>query len=347
MYTVQVDNNYHYHMKYVHKGDHVMKVQSWFKHLMVGGVCAALLAGCGNGASSNATSSANNATSTAGSIVIQHDMGTTELKQPASHVVALEWSFVDDLLALGITPVGIADDDKPKAMEKLAGKPIEYIPLGKRETPNLEKIAGAAPDLIIADTDRHSKVKDQLDQIAPTIVLNSRKGSYDDSLKDFETIAKAVGKESEAKARLAQHDKMMAAMKKQVEALPEKKVLVGVARKGDFNAHSTTSYAGEVLSDIGFENVVQGSENEPYKEVNLETITAIDPDIIFIATDDSQVITNEWKKLPVWQNLKAVKNHHVYMVDRDIWTRFRGITPAEKIGQSALDYINGKLKSES
>ncbi|MFD1884315.1 ABC transporter substrate-binding protein [Paenibacillus wenxiniae] len=324
-----------------------MKVQFGFKHLLIGGVCAVLLAGCGQTTSSNSSASANNDNSTIGSIVIQHDMGTTELKQPATHVVALEWSFVDDLLALGITPVGIADDDKPKAMEKLAGKPIEYMPLGKRETPDLEKIAGVAPDLIIADTDRHSKIKDQLDQIAPTIVLNSRKGSYEDSIKDFETIAKSVGKEAEAKERLVQHDKMMAVMKKQVEALPEKRVLVGVARKGDFNAHSTTSYAGEVLNDMGFDNVIQGSEKEPYKEVNLETITAMDPDIIFIATDDSEVITNEWKKLPVWQNLKAVKNHHVYMVDRDIWTRFRGITPAEKIGQSALDYISGKLKSES
>ncbi len=322
-----------------------MKAQSWFKHLIVGGACIALLAGCGNAGSSNSTSSANSGTSTIGSIRIQHDMGTTELKQPASHVVALEWSFVDDLLALGVTPAGIADDDKPKAMEKLAGKAFEYMPLGKRETPDLEKIAGVAPDLIIADTDRHSKIKSQLDQIASTIVLNSRKGSYDDSIKDFETIAKAVGKESEAKTRLAEHDKLMAELKKQVSGLSEKKVLVGVARKDGFSAHSTTSYAGEVLKDIGFDNVVQGSETEPYKDVNLETITSVDPDIIFIATDDSAAITNEWKKLPVWQNLKAVKNGHVYMVDRDIWTRFRGITPAEKIGQSALDYLNGKLPS--
>lgn len=321
-----------------------MKWQQWAKHILIGGACVALLAGCGNagGSSSSSANSTADTAATTNGISIQHDMGTTELKQPAQHVVALEWSFVDDLLAVGVTPVGIADDDKDQVMEKLAGKPIEYMPLGKRETPDLEKIAAAAPDLIIADTDRHSKIKEQLDQIAPTIVLNSRKGSYDESLKDFETIAKAVGKETEAKARIQQHDQIMADLKKQVDSISDKKVLIGVARKDGFNAHTTASYAGEVLQDIGFENVVQGTQEEPYKDVNLETITSIDPDIIFIATDDSEAITNEWKKLPVWQNLKAVKNNHVYMVDRDMWTRFRGITPAEKIGQDALNFLNGK-----
>ncbi|WP_411342612.1 ABC transporter substrate-binding protein [Paenibacillus sp. WLX1005] len=320
-----------------------MKWQQWAKHILIGGACVALLAGCGNaGNSQSSTNSATNTTATTNGISIQHDMGTTELQQPAQHVVALEWSFVDDLLALGITPVGIADDDKDKVIEKLAGKPIEYMPLGTRETPDLEKIAGAAPDLIIADTDRHSKIKAQLDAIAPTIVLNSRKGSYDDSLKDFEIIAKAVGKETEATARIEQHNQTMVDLKKQVDNMKDKKVLIGVARKDGFNAHTTASYAGEVLQDIGFENVVEGTEKEPYKDVNLETITSIDPDIIFIATDDSEAITNEWKTLPVWQNLKAVKNNHVYMVDRDIWTRFRGITPAERIGQDALNFLNGK-----
>ncbi|MEW4369985.1 ABC transporter substrate-binding protein [Paenibacillus kandeliae] len=321
-----------------------MKWQQWAKHILIGGACVAMLAGCGNagGSSSSSANSIADTAATTSSISIQHDMGTTELKQPAQHVVALEWSFVDDLLAVGVTPVGIADDDKDQVMEKLAGKPIEYMPLGKRETPDLEKIAAAAPDLIIADTDRHSKIKEQLDQIAPTIVLNSRKGSYDESLKDFETIAKAVGKETEAKARIQQHDQIMADLKKQVDSISDKKVLIGVARKDGFNAHTTASYAGEVLQDIGFDNVVQGTQEEPYKDVNLETITSIDPDIIFIATDDSEAITNEWKKLPVWQNLKAVKNNHVYMVDRDMWTRFRGITPAEKIGQDALNFLNGK-----
>ncbi|MFD1990184.1 Fe(3+) dicitrate ABC transporter substrate-binding protein [Paenibacillus nicotianae] len=313
------------------------------KTILTVGALTAILAGCGNTSTANraATTSANNANA----ITIQDTVGTTTLPAPAQKVVALEWSFADDLLALGITPVGIADDDKPEAMTKLAGKAFEYMPLGKRETPDLEKITEAAPDLIIADSDRHTKIKDQLDQIAPTIVLNSRKGSYAESIDDFKVIAKAVGKEKEAEARVKQHDQIMADLKKQVEAMGSKKVLIGVARKDGFDVHTSDSYAGQVMTEMGFQNAISNTD-EPYVELSLETLTTLDPDVIFIATDDSEAITNKWKETPVWKNLKAAKNNQVFMVDRDIWTRFRGITPAEKIGQNALDFINGKVKSQ-
>ncbi|WDF52819.1 Fe(3+) dicitrate ABC transporter substrate-binding protein [Paenibacillus sp. KACC 21273] len=313
------------------------------KTILTVGALTAILAGCGN--TSTANQAATNSTNTANAITIQDTVGTTTLPAPAQKVVALEWSFADDLLALGITPVGIADDDKPEAMTKLAGKAFEYMPLGKRETPDLEKITEASPDLIIADSDRHTKIKDQLDQIAPTIVLNSRKGSYAESIDDFKVIAKAVGKEKEAEARVKQHDQIMADLKKQVEAMGSKKVLIGVARKDGFDVHTSDSYAGQVMTEMGFQNAISNTD-EPYVELSLETLTTLDPDVIFIATDDSEAITNKWKETPVWKNLKAAKNNQVFMVDRDIWTRFRGITPAEKIGQNALDFINGKVKSQ-
>lgn len=313
------------------------------KTILTVGALTAVLAGCGN--TSTANQAATTSTNTANAITIQDTVGTTTLPVPAQKVVALEWSFADDLLALGVTPVGIADDDKPEAMTKLAGKAFEYMPLGKRETPDLEKITEASPDLIIADSDRHTKIKDQLDQIAPTIVLNSRKGSYAESIDDFKVIAKAIGKEKEAEARVKQHDQIMADLKKQVEAMGSKKVLIGVARKDGFDVHTSDSYAGQVMTEMGFQNAISNTD-EPYVELSLETLTTLDPDVIFIATDDSEAITNKWKETPVWKNLKAAKNNQVFMVDRDIWTRFRGITPAEKIGQNALDLINGKVKSQ-
>lgn len=320
-----------------------MILKNLTKTILTVGALTAILAGCGN--TSTANQAATNSTNTTNAITIQDTVGTTTLPAPAQKVVALEWSFADDLLALGITPVGIADDDKPEAMTKLAGKAFEYMPLGKRETPDLEKITEASPDLIIADSDRHTKIKDQLDQIAPTIVLNSRKGSYAESIDDFKVIAKAVGKEKEAEARVKQHDQIMADLKKQVEAMGSKKVLIGVARKDGFDVHTSDSYAGQVMTEMGFQNAISNTD-EPYVELSLETLTTLDPDVIFIATDDSEAITNKWKETPVWKNLKAAKNNQVFMVDRDIWTRFRGITPAEKIGQNALDFINGKVKSQ-
>lgn len=46
------------------------------------------------------------------SVEIKHDGGTTKIDKEPKRVVALEYSFVDALVALGVKPVGIADDGK-------------------------------------------------------------------------------------------------------------------------------------------------------------------------------------------------------------------------------------------
>ena len=42
-------------------------------------------------------------------ITIKHAEGETKLDKPAKKVVVLEWVYSEDLLALGVQPVGMAD----------------------------------------------------------------------------------------------------------------------------------------------------------------------------------------------------------------------------------------------
>ncbi|GLV62560.1 hypothetical protein Bmyc01_12300 [Bacillus mycoides] len=42
-------------------------------------------------------------------IAIKHAEGETKLDKPAKKVVVLEWVYSEDLLALGVQPVGMAD----------------------------------------------------------------------------------------------------------------------------------------------------------------------------------------------------------------------------------------------
>src|SRR5262245_15065153 len=45
---------------------------------------------------------------------IKHDLGTTTITGNPTKVVALEYSFVDALVAVGMSPVCVADDNEPK-----------------------------------------------------------------------------------------------------------------------------------------------------------------------------------------------------------------------------------------
>lgn len=64
--------------------------------------------------------------------------------------------------------------------------------------PSLEELSMMDLDLIIADVSRHSEIYEDLNKIAPTIVLKSIDSSYEEYKENFKTIAKAVGKENEA-----------------------------------------------------------------------------------------------------------------------------------------------------
>jgi iron complex transport system substrate-binding protein len=76
--------------------------------------------------------------------------------------------------------------------------------------------------------------------------------------------------------------------------------------------------------------------------MNLEQLSKIDPDILILANNEGKLLTDEWKDNPLWKDLKAVKNNQVYNVDRDLWTRFRGIISAENIGKDMNKLLDEK-----
>lgn len=79
---------------------------------------------------------------------------------------------------------------------------------------------------------------------------------------------------------------------------------------------------------------------EAYAEMNLEQLSDINPDILILANNEGKLVTDEWKTNPLWKNLKAVKNDKVFVVDRDLWTRFRGVISAEAIGKDTVKLLN-------
>lgn len=85
-----------------------------------------VVAGCGSNntkspaanesATGNATATATNAGSEAasGPIVLKDAKGEVKLDKPAQKVVVLEWTFTEDIIALGMQPVGNADNENYK-----------------------------------------------------------------------------------------------------------------------------------------------------------------------------------------------------------------------------------------
>ncbi|MBO8156655.1 MAG: ABC transporter substrate-binding protein [Bacillaceae bacterium] len=272
-------------------------------------------------------------------IVIEHEMGKTNIPEAPQKIVALEFSFVDALASLDISPIGIADDnDESRIIEPIREKIGDYTSVGTRKQPSLEIISSLQPDLIIADLQRHKEIYQDLSEIAPTIVINSLGADYDGIVSGFITIAEAVGQKEKGQQVLNEHKQRMEEIRALVPEDENRTVLPAVVASSGFFAHNYASYTGSLLESIGLKNAMQTGD-ERYNKINLEQLIELNPDIIFNMQAGEATILDEWKDNPLWEEIEAVKTDSIYRVDRNMWSRFRGLISSEKILEDAVELL--------
>lgn len=300
-------------------------------------VAVGALAGCGGGTKETAKQEdKTEATNQAGSVKIQHEWGETELKETPKNIVTLDFSFIDTLTALGVTPVANAGVGTTKIPEYLQDEVSKVTDVGERKAPNLEVIESVSPDLIIASKDRHNMIQKELQDIAPTIALDDN--SYEEVMKNVDTIAKAVGKEEKAKQVKAELDDKISKAEEKIEGNPT--VLVVGAFDDEFSVWIKDSFIGTLMTNIGVNYAYDGEKEKTegkaeIAKITMERLSEINPDYIFLYGENVE----KFKNNPLYNNLKAVKENHVVDVDRDLWARGRGPIAADKILDEALPIL--------
>ena len=275
---------------------------------------------------------------------VNHTFGTTVMRGTPRRVVVLEYSFVDAALAVGVRPVGVADDNnKSRILPQYRRKLGDYTSVGTRATPNLETISSLNPDLIIADADRHANIHRQLERIAPTIVLDSLKQAYQPNLHSAVVIGQALNRCGAMIKRLQRH---RANIRKVARVIPDdekRTVMFAVTAPTVFNMHNSRSYTGSLLQALGIKSrVQQKAGGEADQELTLETLFTLNPDILILAKSGSNTMADKWSESPIWQQLKAVRNGRVYEVDQNLWSRWRGISAGEVMAQQTARLIYKK-----
>lgn len=273
----------------------------------------------------------------ASAVIVTDSHGEFSIQSTPQRIVALEFSFVDALVAVDVSPVGIADDNDPsRLLPAVSEKLGEWKSVGTRSQPSLEVIASLKPDLIIADVDRHSAVYNDLMKIAPTLLLPSRRETYQDNLKSAAIIGKVIGKEAEMTQRLQQHTQLMQGYAKQLHGLEHQTVQFGVARENGFYAHASESYAGGVIDALGLSSP-KGLKNEnASRQISLEQLLALNPNYLIVGDYTQNSIVQQWQQQPLWNLLNAVKAKQVFHVDGNMWARCRGILAAEYMAADLL-----------
>ncbi|HWD01372.1 MAG TPA: ABC transporter substrate-binding protein [Amycolatopsis sp.] len=94
---------------------------------------------------------------------VTHALGKTKIEKAPTRVVVLDSGELDDVLALGITPVGMATTAGQTGVPSYLSDRVKGIPtIGDINNLNLEKIAALRPDLILGSKLRANDLYPQL-----------------------------------------------------------------------------------------------------------------------------------------------------------------------------------------
>lgn len=276
---------------------------------------------------------------------ITHKLGTTKIEKNPKRIVVLEFSFLDALAALEVSPVGVADDKKRERIGKEYTNVIghDWKSVGTRKAPSLEVIASLKPDLIIGDEKRHASVYQLLSQIAPTIILDSLSGDYQNSLSNFKVVGKALNKSKEAEARIEEHRKKMKQISKVLEGKKSFSMQFGITNQKALWLHGPNSYNGSLLRFLGFKNKMKSGQSKNIAKTSLEQFSELNPDVFVLGKYRKDTLVERWSGEVLYKKLNSVKNNRVFNVDANRWTRMRGIIAAELKAKDLVELM-AKIK---
>ncbi|MCX5416167.1 iron-siderophore ABC transporter substrate-binding protein [Streptomyces sp. NBC_00059] len=293
-------------------------------------VAALSLAACGTTEPSSDDAAAS--AKPAEKITLTDAKGTkVTLDGPATKVVATEWNVVEDLVALGVAPVGVADVKGYTAWNTaapLTGSPKD---IGTRGEPSIDTVAALAPDLVVATSDLAPAVVKQLRKVAPVLEVTSADGAdqIGTMTEGLDLIAKATGKETEADALKKDFEASLADGKKALEDAGLGGAEIASAdgyeasNQVSIRAYTGTSLLGAVNEKLGLKNAwkVKGDESYGLATTDVEGLTGLgDVQFAYVANDaDGDTFTGPLAKNAVWKSLPFVKDGNVHRLPDGVW----------------------------
>ncbi|MFC1408705.1 iron-siderophore ABC transporter substrate-binding protein [Streptacidiphilus sp. N1-12] len=271
-------------------------------------------------------------TPSSGPITLTDATGATvHLDAPATKVVGTEWNVVEDLVTLGVDPVGVADVKGYQAWDSAV--PLKNTPkdIGTRGEPSTDTIAALAPDLIVATTDLSASAVAQLRKIAPVLEVRSADASDQTGLlkKNLDLIARATGTAARATSVEQAFDTKITTAR----ATLKDAGLAGAtyafadgyveANQVSIRPYTSGSLIGAVNERLGLRNAwtVKGDKDYGLATTDVEGLTKLDASrFVYIANNtDGDPFADSLAKNAVWKSLPFVKAGKVTRLPDGIW----------------------------
>lgn len=240
------------------------------------------------------------------------DTGTASADAPQA-IVSLSPTSTEMLYAIGAGDQVVAVDDRS---DYPADAPVTDL---SGYTPNVEAILGYEPDLVVANADTADLVAG-LEQAGVETLILPAAGKLDDTYAQIEQLGAATGHVGDAAELVAQ-------MKTDIDGilagLPERETPLTYYHELDNTFYTVTddTYIGDIYSMLGLTSIATGGNG--YPQLSAEYVLEQNPDVIFLADGQCCGVTPEVvAQRAGWNELSAVRDGHVYVLDEDIASRW-------------------------
>ena len=271
-------------------------------------VLVMLLAACGN--SNTEENSKESEGSKSDTKSFTNDSGEkVEVPKNPKRIVVLHPTYVGALVKFGHKPVAVPEFVKQNKVLNDVTKDAKKI-----DNTNVEQIAKAKPDLIIATS--QDKNLNKLKKIAPTVTFDNMKSTYEDNTK---LLAELVGEQDKADKWLKEWKAQLSKDKKELEPLIKGKTatILQQTPKGLIAFNDKMGRGGEIIFD-GWGLKLPDELKSATKKTSTLTITPEQfdqylGDYVIIAANGDQKA--QFEETNVWKNTDAMKNNHVVKFD--------------------------------
>ncbi len=237
-----------------------------------------------------------------------------ELK--VERVAVLLPHLADHMLSLNLCPIGcVTEDDagerfEPYLEERLTG----VIGLGKAKRIDVNRLSRLQPDLILGEAKKHLAIYDQLNSIAPCVLIQDLTVPWENTLH---FLAEILNREDEARVGLARLHDRVGRLRSLLPAafMNQSFIVLNLWKRNACKLYTPYSPLGKLLYvQLGLTPPAGTPEDRPLAIVDLRDLHELDPCRIAVLGADyafHRAVLQDLETTDEWRSLRAVREGQI------------------------------------
>lgn len=245
-------------------------------------------------------------------IVVQDSRGVeVRLEGPPRRIVSLSPAHTEMLFAIGAGDLVVGTD----SFSDYPPRARDLPKVGDAFNVNLEALAGLEPDLVVVS---FTTFVEKMEQAGLKVMVLEPPTTLEGVLEQVRLVGRATGHREEADALAEQMGARLEAVRQRVAGV-ERGPRVFVELDPTLYTAGPGSFIGDILRLLKAQNIA-GDAQGPYPQLSPEVVISRDPEVI-ILLDGFSESPETVQARPGWENITAVREGRVYVVDPDIVSR--------------------------